>query len=637
MTRAPPHPGKTRTTHCSIESEEDMRHLRVALGALVAGLVALALFALPTSAVADDSGSGSGSKDPKSAATVGIRTATAQGGDDRGVFDYEVLPRGVVRDWVAVSNFRYQPITVRLFAKDATTSPDSAFDVQASADAPKDIGGWISLKKNKLTIPPRTEIVVPFQLGVPYNAEPGDHAGAIVVSLLAKEPKPSGGTIVVDHRVGMRVHLRVPGDLKPALEVEKLKVSWNGAGSALGRGDATVTYQVRNTGNLRLDVSGNLALTRVLGLPSTTASVPLVKDLLPGGTTRITQVVRDVLGTGPMKAKVTLHGVPVDPALKAKAVDVTEIKAFPALPWLLIAIAIGLLLLLGTGGWFDRRRRKQRKARLEAQRAEELEAQELAKHRLTVRAALASVAAGIVAALVLAHAGPAGAADGDQWKATISKKSGAAIEAFDINTSGGCPKPATNMVGFAYGAGFPEEGAVVVSNTGPVDNEQGFTAAILDNMIGLMATQPHPQQLHGTYKFVIRCIKAEWPDRSYGEYVAAIKFDDPGHWRALPPLTQKKGPVVQIPTTGPNGEPKTSDHDAQGGPQAAPGSDGASPGATGEDDSTAAGRAGALIDDSAQDSGSGPSWVLLGGGIAIAVLSLLLAFGKQIPGPWRRA
>jgi len=611
--------------------------VRAHVAALVA-LLAWLLAVIPAAPAGADDDSSAGKDDKKSAATVGIRTANAHGGDDRGAYDYEILPRGVVRDWVAVSNLRYAPITVRLFAKDAFSMPGAPFSVQKSADAPKDLGAWIALKTNLLTIPPRTELVVPFQVGVPYNATPGDHAAAIVVSLLAKEPKPGGGTIIVDHRVGMRVHLRVPGDLKPALAIEKLNVDWNGGGALLGRGDAKVTYLVHNTGNVVMTATGDLALTRVLGLPSVTASVPEVKDLLPGGSTLVTQVVKNVLGTGPMKAKVTLRGVPDDSALEAKAVDVTEVKSFAAWPWLMVAIMFGLLLLLGAGGWFERRRRKQRRARLEAQRAAEEKAQELAKHRLTVRAALAGVVAVLATALVLTPAAPASAGQGDTWKARISMKEGAAGEAFDVLTSGACPKPATNIVGFGYGAGFPKEGAVVVSNTGPVDNAQGFTASILDSMVNLMATQPNPQQLRGTYKFVIRCIVPEWPDRSYGEYVAAIEFDNPGHWHALPPLTQKKGPVVPIAPTGSNSEPNSPDSGAQGGPSAQ-GDAGASGGTAGQEDGSAADRAGALLgtDDTAQGDGSGPSWPLIGSGIAIAVLSLLLAFGKRVPGPWRRA
>jgi hypothetical protein len=600
--------------------------------ALVALLVCLLTLASAVPAGADDAKPGKGKKD---AATVGIRTANAKGGDDRGVYNYEILPRGVVRDWVAISNYRYQPITVRLFAKDATSAPGAPFQVQKSAEVPHDVGAWTVLKKNKITIPPRTEIVVPFQVGVPYNATPGDHSGAIVVSLLAREPKPTGGTIIVDHRVGMRIHLRVPGDLKTGLAIEKLKTSWNGGGAVLGRGEAKVSYLVRNTGNVALNVTNDIELTRILGLPAVHVSAPAVKELLPGGTALVQGTGKSVFGTGPMKARVTLHGVPVDTALKDKKVDVTKTLGFSAWPWLLILIAVGLILLFGTGGWFERRRRKQRKARLEAERAEQAAVQASAKHRMVVRIVGSAAALGLGLIGIVGLTGtPATAAQGDTWQATISKKAGATIEAFDILTSGGCPKPATNVVGFAYGAGFPKAGAIVVSNIdGPVSDESGMDIALVDNMPNIMATQPAPTALHGVYKFVIRCIKAEWPDRSYGEYVASIKFTDPGHWKAMPPLTTKKGPVVQIPTTGPNGEPKSS-----GGSKAGSGGGQAQGSQTQPSTESPAEVQKRVNEILGKDTpGSGPNWPLLIGGIAIAAVSLLVAFGRRIPGPWRRS
>ncbi|RNL63272.1 hypothetical protein EFK50_16415 [Nocardioides marmoriginsengisoli] len=605
--------------------------LTSALAVLAAGLLAGSLLALPTAAHAADDPSGPDTK-AKNSATVGIRTANAKGGDDRGVFDYEVLPRGVVQDWIAISNFRYQPITIRLLAKDASSTPNAGFDIQASADEAEDVGSWISLKKNKLTLPARTEVVVPFQLGVPHDATPGDHSGAIVVSLLAKEPKPDGGSIVVDHRVGMRIHLRVPGDLKPALKVEDLKVDWNGAGSPLGRGDATVTYTVRNTGNVRMNASGGIELTRILGLPGVDATAPPVEDLLPGGVAQYRSVVKNVFGTGPMKAEIALHGVPVDAALKEKAIDVTTTEGFAAWPWLLIAIVVAVLLLAGGGGYYERRRRQARAAEQAGLLAAEERDRASAKHRMLVRGALL---AGVLGALLSPGLGvPATAANGDEWKATISKKQGIALEPFDIETSGGCPLPATSMIGYGYGRGFPKEGAIVVSNTdGAVTNETGFTAALGDSMKNLMAAQPDPRGLAGEYRFVIRCIKAEFPDKSYGEYVAAIKFDKPDHWVALPPLTNKKGPVVQIPTTGPNGEPKTKNQPGGGtaGPDGNPSDDAQAQG-------SAADRAGDLLGtDAPAATDDGPSWVLMAAGIVVLIGSLALAFGRRIPGPWRRS
>jgi hypothetical protein len=570
-------------------------------------------------------------KDPgqSSAATVGVRTGNASGGDDRGAFDYEVLPKGVVQDWIAVSNYRYQPITVRLFAKDATTTAGSPFAVQQSSETPHDVGAWVVLKKQRLTLPPRSEISVPFQLGVPYNATPGDHAGAIVVSLLAREPKPDGGSIIVDHRVGMRIHLRVPGALQPRLQIEGLKVDWNGEGDVLGRGDAVVSYTVRNTGNVRMNATSDLELGRVLGLPAVSSKLPAVDDVLPGGSVFVTRTVKNVFGTGPMKPTVTLHATPVDEALSDKVQDVHESTTLQAWPWLLAAIVVGLILLLLLGGWNQRRRT--RSSRKEPVMDDSALAAEDEPGSVLVRLALV----GAVLALV-GVAQPAQAADGDRWQAALSKKDGVSGEPFDLLTSGGCPAPATNVVGFGYGIGFPKQGAVVVSNTDVgVSPEGPFRAPLVDSMTNLMTLQPNPKPLAGEYKFVLRCIEAEWPDRSYGEYVVAIKFDRPGPWKVLAPLTRTHGPSTGLVTHGENGEPPseppaTTDEAGKADGDGTSGETAESPQQHSDQASKEAqSRAAELTDGAdAAASGSGISWPLMVAGIGVLVAVGLLLLGK---------
>lgn len=611
--------------------------LLATLGVLVAGLAG------PASAADDAPGSSRASAGNSGGITVGIRTGNAEGGDRRGVYKYEILPRGVVQDWVAVSNYRDKPVTVRLFAKDATSDADTAFRIQPSEERPTDVGSWIALKQNRVTIPAKTELSIPFQLGVPFNATPGDHAGAIVVSLLSREPKPDGRTVIVDNRVAMRVYLRVPGDLKPAVAIDDPKVSWDGERSPSGRGTAVVSYTVRNTGNVRLDVDGAVELSRAMGLPNVKGRAAALTDLLPGGSAPVRVRIPAVLGTGPMTASIELTGTPTDPKLSGTA-SAEESVSFGAWPWLLLMLVALGLVLLGTGGWFWRRRWSARQAAEAADAAAEESARAAAKHRLPV-ARLAVRAAGITAAALVAGgvsvaglAPAAQAAPGDRWQATITDEAGKPIKQanaavpFYLTTSGGCPKPATNVVGFGYGVGFPKEGAVVVSNIdGPVSNERGFAVALVDNMINLMAAQPAPQQLTGTYTFVLRCIEPEFVDKSYGEYVTSIRFDSPAKYVAPPPLTTKKGPTVQIPTTGKNGEPRIPDRVGKGA-TADPSAGGTAAGELSQ--AEAAERAQQLLDAPEQESGSGTNWPLIGGGVVVAALSLLVAFGRRLP--WSR-
>lgn len=593
-----------------------MRRLTTALAAIVACLL-LGGMLLATPAHADEE------KTPQDkGVTVGLRTATAKGGDTRGRFEYEILPKGRIIDYVAVSNLRYTPVTVRLFAKDATTTTDSPYAVQKSSEQPTGIGSWMSIKKTKLTLPPRSETIVPFQLGVPYNASPGDHSGAIVVSLLAKEPKPDGGTIVVDHRVGLRVLLRVPGDYQPALTITDLKTDWGGPGTVLGRGDALVTYTVRNTGNLRVSATGDLKLSRVLGMPSVDARTESITEIQPGGEIQVRRVIRNVFGSGPMKAHLTLHPKTVDPKLEDITVKtVSETTAFSAWPWLLIALVVGLLALLGFGGWFERRRRRARKAAMAptggSHRSPIAPDSRTDDKSVLVRAA----GAGFLAVLGLGLATPAAHADdADVWQGKASIQQGTDNTPFDMITTGGCPLPGTNVVGFAYGKGFPKEGGAVIGNgDAGVESRGPFRMPLSSSMQQLVAAQPDPAPLSGVYKIEMRCVTPGL-EQTTGTYVFAIRFTDAHHWKAMPPLTTNKGPnTTSNDRPGAAGDPEDN---AKGGTgtTGGSGSTGASGGLSAEELDAATKRAQELagVEDAAQAAEEGGiSWPLVGGGLAI--------------------
>lgn len=594
--------------------------------AFLGAVLALGLVSGLFSAYADDKAS----TKEEGGVSVGLRPATEKGGDaSRTQFEYEVLPKGRVVDYVAVSNLRYEAVKVRLFAKDATTTTDSAYAVQASEEKPVDVGSWMSLKQDVITLPPRSETIVPFQLGVPFNATPGDHAGAIVVSLLAKKAKPEGGTVVVDHRIGLRVLLRVPGDYQARLEVADVNATWATPGTVLGRGDAVVTYTVRNTGNLRVSATGGITLDRVLGLPALTAPTKAITEIQPGGEIKVRQVIPNVLGTGPMKAEVRLSPRPVDPDLKDIAVkDATATVSFAAWPWLLISLVLGLLLIIVIGARYERRRRRARRAAMAptggSHRAPVAADAPSNKHVLVRRAA---VAATITAVALGLSPSPATAEDLPAWQAVSNLKQGTDNTPFDVITTGGCPLPGTNVVGFAFGNGFPKEGGVVIGNgDAGVSAEGPFVMPLSSSLQQLVAMQPEPKPLSGTYKIELRCVTPGL-ERTTGRYVFAIKFIDAHRWKALPPLTKSKGPNL----TG-SDEPQTST-DPQDGGQTTPGA--GTPGANGapsaEEQRAAAERAAELAGIQETDAGTegGVSWPLVGGGIAVLLGTSLYLFRRK--------
>jgi hypothetical protein len=502
--------------------------------------------------------------------TVGIQTSGRNAPDDRDFYRYTAAPKGVIQDFVAVANYSLHPVTVRLMAKDATSTPDAPFTVQPSDQAPTELGSWIGLRATELTIGARSRKIVPFQLGVPYNASPGDHAGAIMVSLLSEEPKPGSGKVVVDNRVGLRIYLRVPGKTTPRLEISDLHASWNGAKHLTGRGGVTVSYTVRNTGNIRLAADQQVVLSGPGGVERQVAVPESIKEILPGGSVAVTQTVPRSFGLGRLHAVVTLHPHLVDTTAGEKLPDVTADVWFGAWPALLVIASLLLLLfLIVLGTWYRGRRKGRRLSVISGGKEDTPE-----PAGALVRSVLGgTLVAACVALFSAAGTGPAQAAErAPVWQATIQPKVGLANSPVEVTTTGGCPAPATNAIGFIYGAGFPEEGGIAIGNgDAGVRSDGPFTLPLASSLATLMAMQDHPTDLHGTYKIEVSCIDAGSPYLSLGRFVVAVAFDKLGLWHVQPPLTRAQG--INLGTAP---QPGTSEEN--GGANAMPPSGSATPG-----------------------------------------------------------
>ncbi|RJS46193.1 hypothetical protein [Nocardioides cavernaquae] len=614
------------------------RHQTLAL--LLLPLLALLLAtSWMTPARADDE---SGTRaDERNTMTVGITTATKKGLDDRGNYQYELLPGGLVVDYVSVSNYSLKPVTVRLLARAATSQGSNAFIVQPTNTPPTVLSSWVSIGEPVVKLPPRSTRTVPFQLGVPKGAEPGDYAGAMVMSLMA-EGKPRKGEkaepVAVEHRVALKMMLRVPGQIQPGLEVEDLTAEWDGAWSPTGRGDVRISYTVRNTGNVRLSADPALALDRSFGRGVVTAKGERINDLLPGGALAVEQVVPDVFSVGPLTARVSLQPSGVDRELPEKP-DPTTAEVEVAAWWWLLVVALGVLLLLiaayvvwrrvrkgnrtGDGGPGGRRARRAGGPDTPAAPAAEQAPEAVS---VSPRIALRSAGAGAVAlvALLIGIAPAAHAEDAETWRATTSTPKGTADVPFEIKTSGGCPAPATNMIAWVTGKGLPKEGAIAISNTVAPAMDQPFVGYVIDSMSNLMASQGGSAQLDGTYTFRLQCITAEHYDHSYGDYVVKIAFSDPTHWRMLPPVTRKTGPhggseAGAMAGAGAAGSNGTTGADPAGAGASAGDPSAGGPGAAGADADVAATAAEAAAADADRSTGgmTRTSWSLIGLGVLL--------------------
>ncbi|MGO2659554.1 hypothetical protein [Mycetocola reblochoni] len=196
---------------------------------------------------------------------------------------HSVDPGGRVSDGIAVSNHGAVDAVFTVAAGDGIVGDDGAFDI--SAGEQEGAGAWTSVgdgtapgEQIEVPVAAGESVVVPVTVEVPTNATPGDHPGGVVVALAG-----SGEQVSVTHRVGVRLHLRVKGDVAPRLETADTSVTFTPAWVPFAPGTVRIVTTVGNVGNVRLAPALTLTATGPFG------SVPLeaalrADEVLPGGT-----------------------------------------------------------------------------------------------------------------------------------------------------------------------------------------------------------------------------------------------------------------------------------------------------------------------------------------------------------------
>lgn len=331
------------------------RHRTLALIAAGVALV-LALAGAAAPAVADTADG------PE--VTWGVRPAPGADGEQRENYVYEIEPGDEVTDAIVVANYDAVPLVLDVYAADAFTTSSGQLDAATRDVTPRGVGAWALPVADRITIEPGESVEVPFTISIPENATPGDHAGAILTALTT--PQIEDG-VSVDRRLGIRMHVRVAGDLAPTLLVDDLRVDYAGTLNPFGLGEATISYTVRNVGNTRLTADQSVTASGPFGVfAAEAADLASVPELLPGEEWPVTVRLAGVVPTFVLTADVTLA-----PELPAETVGVTpstvEASAMTAaIPWMLLALVLLVVGAIVLTVLRTRRRRARDRAREDA-------------------------------------------------------------------------------------------------------------------------------------------------------------------------------------------------------------------------------------------------------------------------------
>ncbi|WP_406106770.1 WxL protein peptidoglycan domain-containing protein [Micromonospora globbae] len=294
-----------------------------------------------------------------------VRTASNSYGATRSSFSYTVNPGGHLEDAMVVANRGPAPLNLTVYAADGFTTDAGQLDLLTRDKKSVAVGAWVRAGAASVAIQPGKTATVPFTVDVPDNATPGDYVGGILTSLT--QPDQAQG-INVDRRLGIRITLRVGGELKPSLAVEDLHVDYSGTWNPFGRGDATVTYRIRNTGNAALSSQQKATVAGPFGLLRATADdLPAAPELLPGESWTVTAPVRNVSPAIRLAATATLTPLLTDPSGSVTPLEAVTGTAYGwAGPWALMLLVAALVAVVVVTLRLARRGRARRKRREDA-------------------------------------------------------------------------------------------------------------------------------------------------------------------------------------------------------------------------------------------------------------------------------
>jgi hypothetical protein len=202
-------------------------------------------------------------------------------------FEYSVDPGTQIQDSVVITNQGATSAEFLIYATDAVNEVDTgAFSLLKRDETPTDVGGWITTASEKLTIEPGMQAIVPFNLLVPSDATPGDHVAGIVASVLTSGDT-DGAAVVLEQRVGARVYLNVSGPTESGVELSGVTSGYTAELNPFAPGTVNASWEVRNTGNLRVDVRQTLQVTGPFGIPLGELQPEPITELLPRQTVRV--------------------------------------------------------------------------------------------------------------------------------------------------------------------------------------------------------------------------------------------------------------------------------------------------------------------------------------------------------------
>lgn len=164
----------------------------------------------------------------------------------KSIFVHNVDPGEKVNEGVILANSSAETKEVLVYAVDSLVSSNGGFACRQLVEPKEEVGSWVEMETQEITLKPYSNKLVKFDINVPLNASIGEHNGCIVVQEKPKTQITQNGMNIV-FRSSMRIALTVDGELYRKLEIINFKAE---------KKDKNIYWlkpQIHNFGNVSID------------------------------------------------------------------------------------------------------------------------------------------------------------------------------------------------------------------------------------------------------------------------------------------------------------------------------------------------------------------------------------------------
>jgi hypothetical protein len=248
---------------------------------------------------------GSSRQPPNKAASFGLLPYGSSQQLNKAYFLLHAHPGEYLQEQMRVTNAGNITGTAKLTPVDATTAQNSGIVYLNPGSARRNVGSWVTMSTQEVTLAPGQSKVVALGVSVPQNASSGQHVGGIVAQDMAlQHTTSSSGTntfqIAIQHVTIVPIELILPGPRIEQLVAKGIQIG--GYNSA-----QTVNINLQNTGNAIVKPSGTLQVTDTNGTVLQKFTITMDMFLPQTSINYSTYVQGKALGVGYYLASVQLN------------------------------------------------------------------------------------------------------------------------------------------------------------------------------------------------------------------------------------------------------------------------------------------------------------------------------------------